>query len=122
MLAALRIVDETPTGEPIHAYTLELASERITVRELIERRVRTEAVRHNRRVPANAFRGFVQPELRAAGRIDADEQVKVALQAFETNGYFMLFDDRQVESLDEEIVLTKTSTATFVKLMPLVGG
>jgi len=34
----------------------------------------------------------------------------------------VLVDDRQVEELQEEVTLTGESTATFLKLVPLVGG
>ena len=46
----------------------------------------------------------------------------VALDAFEGGGFFLLFDDRQVESLDDELGLTERSVAGFVQLLPLVGG
>ena len=39
-----------------------------------------------------------------------------------TNGFFLLVDDRQIEDLDEEVVVTVESTISFVKLVPLVGG
>ena len=45
-----------------------------------------------------------------------------ALHAFENNGFFLLVNDRQVESLDEEIWLGEGATASFLKLTPLVGG
>ena len=60
--------------------------------------------------------------LRHTKQIDAEQQVYQALHAFENNGFFLLVNDRQVESLDEEIWLGEGATASFLKLMPLVGG
>jgi hypothetical protein len=34
----------------------------------------------------------------------------------------VLVDDRQVQSLDDQIDLRHDSTVTFLRLMPLVGG
>lgn len=132
MGAALKIVDETPTGEVIRETTLMLASETITVRELIERRVRDEVRAFNERKAGEVFRGLVQPtdteaslngyRLRKPRQLDADAQYAKALEAFEKNGFFMLADDRQVESLDEKIVVGPDVRVSFVKLVPLVGG
>jgi len=132
MGAALKIVDETPTGEVIRETTLMLASETITVRDLIERRVRDEVAAFNRSKAEQVFRGLVQPSdteaslngyrLRKPRQLDADAQCEKALEAFQKNGFFMLADDRQVESLDEEIVVGPDVRVSFVKLVPLVGG
>ncbi len=54
--------------------------------------------------------------------IDAEEQVQIALEAFEHNGFFLLLDNRQVTSAHERIVVTEDSVISFVKLVPLVGG
>ncbi len=131
MLAALKIVDETPTGEVLREVTLMLASERITVRELIERRVREEVASFNAR-STDVFHGLIQPSdterelngyrLRKPRQLDADAQCTEALRAFESNGFFMLVDDRQAESLDEEIIVGPDVRVSFVKLVPLVGG
>ena len=132
MGAALKIVDETPAGQVVRETTLVLASETITVRELIERRVRQEVDAFNSREAGEVFHGLVQPtdteaslngyRLRKPRLLDAEAQCAKALEAFEKNGFFMLADDRQVESLDEEIVVGPDVRVSFVKLVPLVGG
>lgn len=131
MGAALRIYDETPGQERRPAATLQLASERLTVRELIRRRVEQEVAAYNG-AKEDVFQGLVQPskseqllngfKLKKRRALDAEEQVGVALAAFEKNGFVLLFDDRQVEDLEEEIVILPDSSATFVRLVPLVGG
>jgi len=129
--ATILLCDETPTGERTNAIHLSLASERITARELIERRVRTEVETHNRD-GGEYYRGLVTPRdaevalngvrLRKKRHLDADEQCRVACEAFERNGFFMLAGDRQIEELDETIVVTPGLEVTFVRLVPLVGG
>ncbi len=110
---------------------LRLVSERVTGRDLIERRVRQEVAQQNAR-PAQFMRTLVRPtdaeetlngyRLRKPAAIDADVQVQRALEAFTAHGFFLLVDDAQIEHLDDAITLTPDSTVTFIKLVPLVGG
>jgi hypothetical protein len=128
---AVDIYDETTTGVRTRAFTLRLASEKLTVRELIRRRVQQEVADYNA-APVTVFHGLVQPtdtEEALNGRrlqhrkpLNPEAQIRVALEAFQRNGFFLLVGDRQVESLDEEIVLTGSSEVCFLKLVPLVGG
>jgi hypothetical protein len=108
-----------------------LASERVTARELIKRRVRQEVQDYNTSTP-ETFRGLIKPSqaeealngfrLKKRTAVNADEQLKVAVEAFSRNGFLLLVDDQQLTSLDEVIGLTESSRVTFVKLVPLVGG
>jgi hypothetical protein len=78
------------------------------------------------------FRGLVQPtdaervlngyRLRRRRKIDWEEQAQRALEAFRRNGFLVLVDDRQAESLDEEIEIRLGTHVSFIKLVPLVGG
>jgi hypothetical protein len=123
--------DETPGYGRSPPVKLELVSERITVRQLIESRVRREVDAINR-APAKEFRTLVQPtdaertlngfKLRKPKPIDPDLQCALAFDAFERNRFFLLVDDRQVERLDQEIVLGADTEIGFFKLVPLVGG
>ena len=131
---ALTVLDTTPSGHALHRMVLHVPVELVSVREIIQQRVSQEVDAHNREEMAESFRGLVQPtgaqptgdgyhyRLKARRRINAQEQIELACRAFERNGFFMLIDDRQVDSLDEEIDLTGETTVSFVKLLPLVGG
>jgi hypothetical protein len=55
-------------------------------------------------------------------QVDPQAQFEKAIQAFEGNGFLVLVDDRQVESLDDEIALHPETSVSFLKLVPLVGG
>src|SRR4051812_32385862 len=131
MSTTITVKDESVTGQSISAFPLELLTEQITVRELIRSRVYQEVDDYNRKAP-EYFRGLVQPtdaeqtlngyKVRKARQIDWKTQFDKALEAFQRNNFFVLVDDRQVEELDEELTLTHTSTVSFVKLVPLVGG
>jgi len=136
MPVMLTIRDETASGDAYHEVRLDLLDERITVRDLIRERVRQEVQEFNRRSDERIFRGLVQPtgteqvlhgrrleyRLKSHRPLDWEEQCARALEAFGRNGFFVLVDDRQVESLDQELVVNITTRVTFVKLVPLVGG
>jgi hypothetical protein len=131
LAATLTIHDESATGETLLELTLNVSAERITVRELISQRVRHEVEEYNRRKP-DTFRGLVQPtdsertlngyRLKQPRAIDAGTQLAKAIGAFAGNQIIVLVDDRQVESLDEEITLRPDTRVSFLRLTPLVGG
>jgi hypothetical protein len=129
--AALQIHDETSTGERTASTTLILASERVTAREVLRRRIEQEVEAFNRAQP-EYFQGLVQPtdaervlngyRLRKPRVLDWREQASSAEKAFANNGFLMLVGDRQVDDLDEEFVVTPGLSVSFVRLVPLVGG
>jgi hypothetical protein len=131
LAATLTIHDESATGETLLELTLKVPTKRITVRDLIRRRVLHEVEEYNRRKP-DTFRGLVQPtdsertlngyRLRQPRAIDATTQLAKAIDAFQRNQIIMLVDDHQVESLDEEITLQPATRVSFQRLTPLVGG
>ncbi|TGE08118.1 hypothetical protein [Hymenobacter fodinae] len=130
-MAVLTILDETATGGILNRLELEVAQEMLTVRELIARRVQQEVAAYNAR-QSDVYRGLVQPtdservlngfRLRQPKPIDAEQQLYKALEGFQQNGYFVLVNDRQVESLEEEVWMGSGATVSFIKLTPLVGG
>lgn len=131
MSSTLTIRDETLGGGPAHDWVLEVTTERMTVRELIRSRVYQEVQDHNLR-NADVFRGMVQPEesektlngwkLKTPRQLDWKKQFDRAVEAFEASQILVLVNDRQAESLDEEFVVGPTTTVTFLRLTPLVGG
>ncbi|MFD0853690.1 hypothetical protein ACFQ07_15740 [Actinomadura adrarensis] len=123
--------DETATGRPVSSFEVAGLPSTMTVRELIRLRVREEVARHNAR-PVRHFTGLVRPEdaeielngylLREPRRLDWERQAAIAERAFESNGFFVLTGDHQVEDLDETVDLTKAPDLVFIKLIPLAGG
>ncbi len=112
-------------------FTLALPSERITVRELIRARIDQEVQDYNRR-QSEYFNGLVQPSdteltlngyrMKKVHAIDPEKQYQLAVESFEHNGFILLVDDRQVDSLDQVIEVSPATAVTFIKLVPLVGG
>ena len=131
MTATLTIRDETLGGPSPRAWALEVAAERLTVRELIRSRVYQEVQDYNLQ-QGPVFNGLVQPEeaektlngwkLKKPRLLDWKQQFDRAVEAFESNRILILVNDRQAESLDEELVIEPQMTVTFLRLTPLVGG
>ncbi len=133
MYTTLTVRDETTFSPAANDYvfTLGLPTERITVRDLIRARVYQEVEEYNTRRP-EYFHGLVQPadaqptrdgyRFPKNRRIDAEKQFEKAIESFQGNGFILLVDDRQVEGLDETILISPETTVTFLKLVPLVGG
>ena len=134
MAITLTVCDESNLGERRPAVTLHLPEPTITVRELIRARVFEEVKAYNEG-HRDHFDGLVQPtpQERALNgdkserpisrrKVDWNEQARVALEAFERNGFLLLVDDRQIDSLAAEIRLRPETQVVFLKLTPLVGG
>lgn len=133
MLTELLIRDETTAslGTTEHTFTVHVSGEIISIRELIRQRVYQEVEDFNNRQPA-VFRMLVQPneaertlngfKFHKPRLVDPATQYEKAIEAFVGNGFIVLVDDRQVESLDTEIALHPETSVTFLKLVPLVGG
>ena len=125
------IKDETTGGKTVHSVAIELPASLVTVAELIERRVAAEVEEYNKKRDKNYY-GLIQPnnaEVTANGfrlhkfrQIDAKKQIEIAKDAFLENGFFILIDNIQAESLEQTFVLHHRSEISFVKLTPLVGG
>jgi hypothetical protein len=127
----VKIRDETATGSVTNELSLDVLTETITVRELIRSRVYQEVQDYNlHRQSKQPFRGLVTPTdaertlngEKPVREIDWKAQFDKACRAFEGNGFFVLVDDRQTESLDEPVTLRHDAKVSFVKLVPLVGG
>lgn len=132
MKTTLTISDESLTGKLLNQIILELEDEIITVGELIKVRVHKEIENYNQNI-GDYFNGLVQPtetevvlnqtkSVKQKRTIDAEQQTYIALEAFQQNGFFILIDNRQAESLEQEILVANDTQVSFVKLTPLVGG
>ena len=146
MSAVLRIRDEffgTRAEEDPPEAILSLASQRVSPREIIRQRVFAEVAEINDRRMSHARRhertrsllidvedGSAEqklnhslPKRRQTGRLlDAEAEFAKALEAFEANRFVMLFDDRQVGGLEDDLTVMPGSEATFLHLTPLKGG
>jgi len=136
MSVTLTVRDETTAGQAYHEISLEFPSEHITIRDLIRERVYQEVQDFNRRQQDVVFRGLVQPinaerilngnrteyRLPKECQVDWKLQFEKAIEAFESNGFFLLIDDQQATSLDQKFEISSSAQVSFVKLTLLVGG
>ncbi len=131
MATTITIRDESTGGKTLQEWALEVFAERITVRELIRSRVYQEVKDFNVRQP-HVFRGLVQPTgaeqalngftLRKGRQIDWKEQFERAVEAYQRKQILVIADDKQLESLDQEVVIRPDTVVSFLRLTLLVGG
>ncbi|MCB9867389.1 MAG: hypothetical protein H6816_12250 [Phycisphaerales bacterium] len=132
MPVTIAVRDESTSGEAYAAGHLAFEREMVTVRELIRSRVFQDVKDHNVKRNQTRFSGLVQPteaeqelngyRLKHPRQVDWQKQYEVALESFAHNGFLVLVNDRQVDRLDEVVELTRDTTVTFLRLVPLVGG
>ncbi|MFD7397359.1 hypothetical protein ACFV60_20260 [Streptomyces virginiae] len=131
-MGMVTFVDETTAGGRSEGWGLDMVEERLTLRELIRRRIFQEVAEYHAERP-EVFHGLlVRPEgaeralngyaLRTPRRIDPRKQTELALAAFERNGFLVMVGDRQILDLGEEMDLPFGVEVTFLKLVALVGG
>ena len=131
-MSALKFIDKTPGKAGSNAaWVLQVTEPILTAREILRRRVFEEVSRFNA-TRGQIFQGLVQPsdteralngyKLKKPRQLDWHEQFEKAVEAFDKRRFLLLVGDRQVESLDEELMLGVETEITFLKLVPLVGG
>jgi hypothetical protein len=131
MAHALLIQDETILGKRHHSLVLNFLAETITVQELIRSRIYREVSDYNEQL-SDFYYGLVKPvdaeetlngyKINQPKKIDWEKQYEKAIAAFLGNSFILLIDDRQVDTLESVITLHPEMSATFLKLVPLVGG
>jgi hypothetical protein len=109
----------------------------LTLRDLIDRIVRAEvAAFAQRQQERQLFRaltetqiaqGAAKGKIEAGGsapkqKVNADESVAAALQAFEDGLYLVVLDEQEQRSLDAQVYLQSDSRIAFVRLTLLGGG
>ena len=112
-------------------WMLEFLDESVTAQEVIRRRIYQEVQDYNLK-QNDVFYGLVQPtdtetilngfKFKEKRTLDWEVQYAKALEAFEANGFIMLVNEKQIESLNEIIELKTATQITFLRLIPLVGG
>ncbi len=128
----LILKDITFTGDILNQIIIAVNNERTTIKELIAARVASEVKSYNDKFP-EYFNGLVKPtdaERTLNGfklkdrnkKIDIEQQVLIAWDAFYKNGYFILIDGQQAENLEQEVLISEDTSVNFIKLTQLVGG
>lgn len=101
---------------------LTLPTARMTARELIRQRVLHEVRQYNDS-PTERFLALVKlsdeefdmPDTTERRLLDAERQVRRAFDSFRRNGFALVVDGTQVESLDQELLLSPDSQITFLR-------
>jgi hypothetical protein len=122
--------DENFAKKAVSELLVKLSSERMTARELISARVRTEAAlsvgaisgNHRILVEPTAEEKALNSGVKEHTVVGVKEQILKALTAFEDNVFFLLVDDKQIGDLEDIVVIRPDAVVTFLRLTPLKGG
>jgi hypothetical protein len=126
------VYDETFTGDVLKKITLDINRKVITVADLIHLRVKKEIeekadkfkelqlIDYSESSPLVDSESFDQIEKETKRRVKMETER--ALKAFSQNSFFVFIGDEQIQDLDFKISLATVQSASFIKLMPLVGG
>ena len=123
----------------VPAVLVELAEQHTTTRELIGcavaeqiRVLRADRVRCRialdrqylsaKEIHAQVATGVVRMPPRLPAEADVATEVARALRAFERNVFTVFVGGRQVDGLDEEIVVRLGEPVVFLRMTPLAGG
>jgi hypothetical protein len=124
----ITIQDESAAGDILNEITLKFNEEYISISDLIKARIELEIYRYENNVELYK-KGLVIPEKletklnnKKTKSIDAEKQLYIALDAFKNNGFILLVDDVQVENINQKVLVDRSTTVSFIKLTPLVGG
>ena len=127
-MITLKLRDETLSGQIENTIEVHL-EETATVADIIKARVTKEVELYNAKsnpalkalVTKEAILNSSKPNKRVEG-VDTEKQIFVAFDAFQKNGFFVLIDDVQAETLEQQISIKRDTKISFIKLTPLVGG
>ena len=130
MSVMLKIVDKEIGAAEVAAPDLLVPLLTVSAREILRLRVEAEVERYNDTRGDSALliephwrESALNPDRKARFRaLEPEPQIAIAIEAVEKHRIIMLLDGRQVTDLDEKFVLTTTSEARFVRLVPLKGG
>ena len=130
-MTTIVIKDRTFGGGSINEIDVQFEAEEITVKDLIMSRVRKEVDIYNSKVEP-LYSGLVVPEKieqilnkKAPDdrrKVDFEKQAYQALAGFLNSQFFVIVNDKQVESLEQRINVQAIKEVEFIKLTPLVGG
>lgn len=129
MAPTVIVRDESIDGRA-HEWPLEVSAERLSVAELIRKRLRHEVEKYNAHRP-HRYRGLVQPASfgmaapecrgkRDVRPLDWQAHYDIVQEAYAAGQLLILIDDVQAESLEEEFDVGPCTTVTFVCLASLV--
>ncbi|MEO1656001.1 MAG: hypothetical protein AAFU64_20845, partial [Bacteroidota bacterium] len=129
-LMQILIQEENFAGKILDQIHIQIDKERITVQELIRKKVENEVAHYEQRRDAQRQDYFQATESQLNSKksqqvfpkTDPEKEVYKAWQAFQNNQFFLFVGDEQMETLEQEILLGADTTLRFMQLTPLVGG
>jgi septal ring factor EnvC (AmiA/AmiB activator) len=130
MLVQYKVVDEvfgatrqgSANTKPVQ---LTLVSSTLTAREIISEKARSHfrsAIEESQKTPASRVDVAARLDKQINPFSTEEETVNAALIGFQTNKYFLFWNNEQVTSLDQKLQVLGDNDARFIRIIPLKGG
>lgn len=123
-MPTLEIATEV-AGREGEALVFAVEEDRLTVAQLIERKVREEIRAWRDRTRKTFGLEYGEWNVRRRPRRDRvkeEEEVARALAAFQAQRFFVIIDGNQACSVREEVALRPTTRVRFLRVVALAGG
>ena len=139
----LKVRDTSMFGEVLFEMDLVFKGKTVSVAQLIETRVRKECALRAQgaieKLPIHNIFDLDEKEIKLNELLEKQEKarndiagkltetylqqhVTTALKGFDSNQYFVVIDDQQVESLEQTVIIEPSTKVSFMRLQALVGG
>ncbi|WP_157558284.1 hypothetical protein [Microscilla marina] len=131
----ITVQEETFVGKILNKIALEVDKEQMTIAELIQYKVAHSVATHNAAIEVESKAEGTQHEVEAVLNknasqtyafkrelADPEKETYRAWEAFKTNQLIVLIDNSQAESLEQEVLFSQDTVASFLKMTQLVGG
>jgi hypothetical protein len=79
-------------------------------------------IRLSARPPKKATKVNLEDETDSYNGINSESEIQKALDAFQTNQYYVLINGEPAKQLDEMLTFDVDTKISFVRITPLVGG
>ncbi|PKK89129.1 MAG: hypothetical protein CVV64_15585 [Candidatus Wallbacteria bacterium HGW-Wallbacteria-1] len=130
MTYSVKLIEETPAGEQLTCF-MDLSISAMTVEDLLMDITYHQVARFRNSSILPAVAGHIPderelllngPKMRQRLRVSVEKQFQIARDAFLDRRILLIINDRQMDSLTQEVILDETTAITFLKLVPLIGG
>jgi len=121
MSVTIHAQDQGTDGKTLREFVLNFLTERVTVRELLRSRIYQGVTEGNARRAMAAGKGGAPSKTKPV-TLNFDDEFKKALDAFKVGRVIVLVDDKQLDDLATQVVVAPSTSVTFLRLVPLVGG
>ena len=123
-MSRIVMYDQIGAREPVQTFVMDWKDGvPCTLRQIITERVLIEHEKLHRSHNDQAIEALLYaPNMGPLKRMNRDEAVAAAIQAFSRNAFVVVIGGKQMMALDDLAVISPRTEVVFIKLLQLKGG